>query len=132
MKAIIGAILPMALAASAHADEQVFQISDCKLSDHMLEIGLIHLDCEVTNFSGKAIASLEFEALVKDLDRTVPWYGPSLRTEAIPGGIESGEAVQRRITVGAIPSHADRTNLEIEISPTRAFGVDGETIKPSP
>jgi hypothetical protein len=88
------------------------------------------LDCSLTNDGEVAVAELDFELLVTEDSRTVPW-GRGEGRIPVYGGIEPGETVEFNFPVEGLPPSAQGRTLDWEFGKLNARDVDGRRIRPT-
>ena len=86
------------------------------------------LDCSLTNDGEVAVAELDFELLVSEDGRTVPW-GRGEGRVPVYGGIEPGETVGFSFPVEGLPPSARGRALGWEFGKLNARDVDGRRIR---
>ena len=115
------AILAVLMAQRAMA----IVVEDCEV-----QVGEGSLDCALTNDGEVAVAELDYELLVTEDGRTVPW-GKGEGRVAVYGGIEPGETVEFTFPVEGLPISARGRTLVWEFTKLNARDVDGRRIRPN-
>ena len=86
------------------------------------------LDCSLTNDGEVAVAELDFELLVSEDGRTVPW-GRGEGRVPVYGGIEPGETVEFSFPVEGLPPSARGRALVWVFGKLNARDIDGRRIR---
>lgn len=95
-----------------------------------VQVGSGSLDCSLTNDGEVAVAELDFELLVTEDGRTVPWGRGEGRIPVF-GGIEPGETVDFSFPVEGLPPSAHGRSLLWEFGKLNARDLDGRRIRPA-
>ncbi len=86
-------------------------------------------ECDVSNRSDVAIASIRYSALVLEPGRAVPWMQMPEERASIQGGIEPNETIRHVLGRIMVPQRANLDAFIFEITPISANGSDGNTIE---
>lgn len=119
--------LPLLILTAAPAMAEPVATSGCRFSADPPP-DMLAVDCEVTNTTPIAIATLEFELAVFETGRAVPWTKRHSGT-FIPGGIEPGETATVTFPVMADPETVDRlADFSPKVEILTALDVGGKPI----
>lgn len=129
MKKILWALLPISIAVSAEANEQVIHLENCSILDRFLERGSVIMECDTTNSSETPVRNFSYSYTTKTKGRTVPWDSHEGAHAWVSGGIEPGETVKVLLRAGSLPSRASLDGIVVDLSPLIAFDVNGDPIE---
>jgi hypothetical protein len=121
-RAPLPGLILMACTFLAAMPASALEVGDCEV-----QVGEGVLTCLLTNGDDEPVAELDYEVVVTEDGRSVPW-GRGAGRVPVYGGIEPGETVEFSFPVEGLPPAALGRDLSWDFARLRGRGLDGRRI----